>query len=115
MSRGRFGGACGVAGVLWKPGCIGRWPLFHLAGIGGYRYDNAEVTRLLKETDEELDEGRRADLFRQAQEIMAGDLPLIPMYQRPEYYAFSENLVGPEVNPTLAGPCWNMGEWELKG
>ena len=45
---------------------------------------------------------------------MAEDLPLIPMYQRPETYAYREQLSGPEVNPTLAGPFWNIGEWSLQ-
>ena len=84
------------------------------AGQNYYRYRNAEVTQLLKESDKELKVERRAELLRRAQEIMSDDLPLIPMYQRPEYYAWSEDLTGPEVNPTLAGPFWNMGEWKLR-
>ena len=82
------------------------------AGQNYYRYKNEEVTRLLAESDRTLDVQQRADLIRQAQEIMAEDLPIIPMYQRPEYYAYADNLTGPEVNPTLAGPFWNMAEWK---
>jgi peptide/nickel transport system substrate-binding protein len=82
------------------------------AGQNYYRYENEEVTRWLEESDRVLDEQQRADLIRQAQEQMAEDLPILPMYQRPEYYAYAENLTGPEVNPTLAGPLWNMGEWK---
>lgn len=82
-------------------------------GQNYYRYENDEVTRLLKESDKVLDERQRADLFKQAQNQMAEDLPIIPMYQRPDYYAFAENLTGPDVNPTLAGPFWNMGDWKL--
>jgi peptide/nickel transport system substrate-binding protein len=81
------------------------------AGQNYYRYENEEVTRLLSESDRVLDVQQRADLIRQAQEIMAEDLPILPMYQRPEYYAYAENLTGPVVNPTLAGPFWNMAEW----
>jgi peptide/nickel transport system substrate-binding protein len=40
-------------------------------------------------------------------------MPIIPMYQRPVYYAFSDNLSGPQVNPTLAGPFWNLGDWKF--
>jgi peptide/nickel transport system substrate-binding protein len=83
------------------------------SGQNYYRYDNQEVTDLLKQSDEELDVQARADLLKQAQEIMSDDLPLIPLYQRPEYYAFAENLEGPEVNPSLAGPFWNMGKWRI--
>lgn len=79
------------------------------------RYDNQEVTELLKESDRSIDEGKRADLLKQAQELIAEDLPMIPLYQRPEYYAWSSRLKGPDVNPTLAGPFWNVGEWSVSG
>ena len=82
-------------------------------GQNYYRYRNEEVTALLKQSDETIDEAERAELLRQAQDLMAEDLPIIPMYQRPEYYAWSENLKGPDVNPSLAGPFWNVGEWSL--
>lgn len=82
-------------------------------GQNHYRYTDEEVTSLLEESDTATDEGKRATLLRQAQVRMAEDLPLIPLFQRPETYAYSENLSGPEVNPTLAGPFWNIGEWEL--
>ena len=85
------------------------------SGQNYYRYDNPEVTRLLKESDETLDEQQRVELFKRVQELMADDLPLIPMYQRPDYYAYAGNLAGPEVNPSLAGPFWNMGEWRITG
>ena len=81
------------------------------AGQNYYRYENQEVTRWLEESDSVLDEQQRAELLRQVQEQMAQDLPILPMYQRPEYYAYAENLTGPVVNPTLAGPFWNMAEW----
>lgn len=79
------------------------------------RYKNAEVTDLLKQSDRAVDEGERAGLLRQAQELIADDLPMIPMYQRPEYYAWSEELTGPDVNPTIVGAFWNVGEWSLSG
>jgi peptide/nickel transport system substrate-binding protein len=82
------------------------------AGQNYYRYENQEVTRWLEESDRVLDEQQRAELLRQVQEQMAQDLPILPMYQRPEYYAYADNLTGPEVNPTLAGPLWNMGAWK---
>jgi peptide/nickel transport system substrate-binding protein len=83
-------------------------------GENYYRYKNEQVTRWLQESDRTLDEDQRAQLLQQAQEQMAEDLPVIPMYQRPQYTAFSENLTGVEPNPSLAGPYWNMGEWNLQ-
>lgn len=83
-------------------------------GQNYYRYQNEEVTRLLEESDRTIDEGQRAELIKQAQELMAEDVPIIPLFQRPQIYAFSDNLSGPVVNSTLAGPFWNIGEWELQ-
>ena len=83
-------------------------------GQNYYRYDNQEVTQLLEQSDVTVDDSERADLLKQAQDLMAEDVPLIPMFQRPVYYSYTENLQGPEVNPTIAGPYWNVGEWSLQ-
>lgn len=82
-------------------------------GQNYYRYENAEASLLMSRAEETVDADKRADLIKQVQQIMANDLPLIPLYQRPVYYAYEEDLEGPEVNPTLAGPFWNIGEWSL--
>lgn len=83
-------------------------------GQNYYRYENAEASLLMSRADETLDTAKRADMLKQVQEILAKDLPLIPLYQRPVYYAYDEGLDGPEVNPTLEGPFWNIGEWSLE-
>jgi len=82
-------------------------------GQNYYRYKNEQATKLMKESDQELDVNKRADLLKQVQDLMVKDLPLIPMYQRPVIQAYKENLTGPEVNPTLAGPFWNIGDWKF--
>lgn len=82
-------------------------------GQNYYRYKNEKVTKLMKESDKEVDVNKRADLLRQVQDLMEKDLPLIPMYQRPVIQAYKDNLTGPEVNPTLAGPFWNIGDWKF--
>lgn len=82
-------------------------------GQNSYRYRSEEATELMEESDVTIDEDERAELLQQAQEQMAEDCPLVPLFQRPEIYAFDENLSGPEVNPTVAGPFWNVGEWTL--
>ena len=82
-------------------------------GQNYYRYKNQKATSLMQESDVTVDEGKRADLLKQVQKIMADDLPLLPFYQRPVTYAYSDKLSGPKVNPTLAGAFWNIGEWKL--
>src|SRR5215217_1680475 len=82
-------------------------------GQNYYRYKNDKVTSLWEESDKTVDESKRVDQIKQAQDLMVEDMPLIPMYQRPVYYAFTDNLSGPEANPSLAGPFWNIGEWKF--
>ena len=83
-------------------------------GQNYYRYENPEASFLMQQADETIDTKERAEILKQVQKIMADDLPLIPLYQRPVYYAYDKKLEGPEVNPTLAGPFWNIGEWSLE-
>ena len=65
-------------------------PLFASTGIppdgqNYYRYDNEEVTQLLEEYQRAIDEQRQGELVQQATDIMAEDVPLIPLYQEPEF------------------------------
>lgn len=82
-------------------------------GQNYYRYESEEATEAMEEADATIDEEERAELMQTAQEQMAEDMPLIPMYQRPVTYTYTEGLEGPEVNPTLAGAFWNLGDWEF--
>ncbi|MBA2692037.1 MAG: hypothetical protein H0U65_06020 [Rubrobacter sp.] len=82
-------------------------------GQNSYRYRSEEATELMEESDVTPDEDERVELLQQAQEVMAEDCPLVPLFQRPEIYAFSEELTGPEVNATVAGAFWNVGTWSL--
>ena len=82
-------------------------------GQNYYRYKNDQVTKWLHESDRTLDVSARADLLKKAQDQTSKDVPLIPMYQRPVYIAYTDKLSGPKVNPTIAGPFWNVGEWKL--
>lgn len=84
-------------------------------GQNYYRYEDPKASFLMSRADETIDPDLRADIIKQVQKIMADDLPIIPLYQRPVYYAYDKNLVGPEVNPTLEGPFWNIGEWSMRG
>jgi peptide/nickel transport system substrate-binding protein len=83
-------------------------------GENYYRYKNEQATQWMEESDTTLDQDQRAQLLHQVQEQMAKDLPVFPMYQRPQYTAFAGNLTGVEPNASLAGPYWNMGEWKLQ-
>ncbi len=82
-------------------------------GQNYYRYKSQSATEAMEQADRTIDEAERARLLQQAQEQMAEDVPVIPMYQRPVTITYSPNLKGPESNPSLAGVYWNMGDWTV--
>ena len=41
-----------------------------------------------------------------------GDVPTIPLYQKPTYFVFKTSLKGLVDNPTLQGPTWNTESWK---
>ncbi len=84
-------------------------------GQNYYRYADAGVTQALEKSDVTADERERAELLTRAQELMAEDMPLVPLYQVPYVYAHDGRLKGPDVNPTLAGAFWNIGDWSFGG
>jgi peptide/nickel transport system substrate-binding protein len=64
-----------------------------------YYYENEELTRLLYSSD---------------QEILAREVPEIPLYNRTIVSAFPDTLRNVKPNPTNAGLFWNVHEWELE-
>jgi len=76
-------------------------------------YCNEEVTDLLEESDVTIDPAARADLMNQADALMAEDMPILPMYQKPTFFAFTNRLQNAIDNATENGPTWNAEDWFL--
>lgn len=74
-------------------------------------YCNEEVTELLKQSDVTADPAERAALLNEADSMMAEDVPILPLYQKPNYFAFDNKLQGASDNPAGPGPTWNTEEW----
>jgi peptide/nickel transport system substrate-binding protein len=126
-----IGDAATVFADVLPSGADGAWDLFNFAWVGspdpfggnaiwmcegGQNYNsycNEEVTDLLRETNTLLDPAERAATYNEADALMADDLPVLPLYQKPTYFAWNERISGPKENPTQAGPTWNAGEWFL--
>ena len=62
----------------------------------------------------ELDQAKRAQLFQQADALMANDVPSIPMYSRPNPLIWKSNVLGMKNNPSNTGFTWNVEEWKWK-
>ncbi|MGE0025996.1 MAG: peptide ABC transporter substrate-binding protein [Thermoleophilia bacterium] len=85
------------------------------SGQNVYRWSNAEVDGLLRSSDRELDDDARARQLGRIQDILADEVPLIPLYAQPNTVAHVDALKGVKENPTQAEVFWNSGEWSLSG
>ncbi len=84
----------------------------HREGQNYSGYNNAEVTKLCHAIQEELDEGKRVELFRRAQEIWAEDLPVLPLHVRADYIARKGLLQNYLPTGTGTSPVtWNATAW----
>jgi peptide/nickel transport system substrate-binding protein len=85
-------------------------------GAGGSNwknYCNANVTRLFKASDQQLNPKLRAADVNGADAVLAQDVPSIPLYQKPTYFVFKTKLRGAVDDPTLQGPTWNTERWRV--
>jgi peptide/nickel transport system substrate-binding protein len=84
------------------------------AGQNVYRWSDPEADRLMRLSDRQIDEEARAESLRRVQEIVADEVPLIPLYQQPNTVAYTTRLQGVRQNPSQAEVFWNSAEWSLQ-
>lgn len=85
------------------------------AGQNVYRYADDRLDALLARSDRQVDDGRRAATFAEIQQIIARQVPLIPLYQQPNTVAARESIRGIRANPSQAEVFWNSAEWAVGG
>jgi len=90
----------------------GLYPLYHSDnwGEGGNRqfYSNPRVDELLEQGRMETDTAARMEIYREAQELIMADLPIIPLWQASELHATRSNVGGFSVTPSGSLPLWNV-------
>ena len=69
------------------------------SGQNVYRWSDAEVDRLLASSDREVNDEARAVQLGRIQEILADQVPLIPLYAQPNTVAHVTALQGVKVEP----------------
>ncbi|HEY9881500.1 MAG TPA: peptide ABC transporter substrate-binding protein [Leptolyngbyaceae cyanobacterium] len=72
------------------------------------RYCNPEYDQLWQAAAKELDPQKRADLFKQMDELLAMDVAVIPIVHRAIANAVSNTLTGLEPTP------WDASTWDIK-
>jgi peptide/nickel transport system substrate-binding protein len=106
-----------LAGFAWVTAAdpAGFVPTWGCGGLANYlNYCNRKATKLLDESNSELDPEKRALLFQQADKLMADDVPSIPLYARPNPLVWKSNVLGMKNNPSNIGFTWNIEEWRWK-
>ena len=78
------------------------------------KYSNPQVDSLIGQANAETDQTKAADLLNQADQLMANDAYVLPLYQKPTFLAASDKIANMRNNSTLDGPVYNMAEWGLR-
>ncbi len=82
-------------------------------GLNTVFYINEQLTAIVNEAERTLDQRKARPLFWRAQEILAEDLPTIPIYYTVDAHASTARLQGLLGNPTNDGAGWNIADWML--
>jgi peptide/nickel transport system substrate-binding protein len=77
-------------------------------------FRDADLTKILYESDRTVDTATRTALLQQAQRMIADQVPEIPLYQVTRLDAVPVALSGFKGNPTNTGIFWNVYDWEIK-
>jgi peptide/nickel transport system substrate-binding protein len=81
------------------------------AGQNTMEYINPKVDELLAQGATTLDRSKRAAIYREAQSIIRGDLPMLPMFQYARIEGTKANLIGYHPSIYVWSNCWNIGQW----
>jgi glutathione transport system substrate-binding protein len=106
-----------IANFAWvtSPDPSGFVSIWGCGGESNYlQYCNRAATRLLEQSDSELDPAKRAVLFQKASALMATDVPTVPMYQRPNPLVYKSGVIGMKNNASSTGFAWNAEQWGWK-
>jgi peptide/nickel transport system substrate-binding protein len=74
-------------------------------------YCNRNVTKWLGQSDRELNDNKRLALIKKVGKVLASDIPMVPLYQRPTYLVYKTSVRGMVDNPTSQGPSFNAENW----
>ena len=79
--------------------------------INNLRYCDPEVEELIRQTDTIVDPDERAATYNEADRLFLAKVPMIPLYQKPTFFAWDAQIQGPKDNATQIGPFWNIETW----
>lgn len=85
------------------------------SGINFYRVSIPGLDPLLNQVDTELDVDARIAVSKEADAVIAENVPSLPLDTVPLVLLWSDKIGGPlEINP-VEGPFWNLAAWGIAG
>lgn len=86
--------------------------IFSCGNAGNYtEYCNRTATKLLGQSDRELNDKKRLALITRVGKMLANDVPMIPLFQRPTYLVYKTSVKGMVDNASSQGPSFNAENW----
>lgn len=86
--------------------------IFSCGNAGNYtEYCNRTATNLLGRSDRELNDKKRLALITRVGKMLANDVPMIPLFQRPTYLVYKTSVKGMVDNASSQGPSFNAENW----
>ena len=76
----------------------------------GSFYNNPKMNELIAQQRKERDVTKRSQMFQQIQEILAQDVPFIPLWQNKEYAFAQQGVEGVKIEPNQQLPYWTISE-----
>ncbi len=74
----------------------------------GSFYYNEEMNQLISQQRKEQNPEKRKAIFAQIQDILAKDVPYIPLWQTKEYIFAQQGIEGVKINPSQSIPFWTI-------
>jgi peptide/nickel transport system substrate-binding protein len=112
------GGNFDIANFAWVGGVFpisGTKQIYETGSDSNYgNYTSEEFDQLAGEGVQALDEDEQADIGNQMAEVLATDLPVLPLYQKPTFLGIRDTFTGVEDNSTNEGPFWNSHVWGMR-
>jgi peptide/nickel transport system substrate-binding protein len=78
------------------------------------KWVNAASDPLLKQAASETDATKAADALNQADQLLANDSVVLPLFQKPTFLAAYAQFVNIRDNATSVGPPSNVQDWGVR-
>lgn len=89
-----------------------RWAVCGTCGSNSYNtfYANPKVDALVEQGTKEVDQAKRAEIYKQIQQITTDEVAQVPLYYAPNAVAYSKRLEGLKLTPSLQ---WTLEETSI--